>query len=107
MKKILALTFCLSIVATSSFAAVTGELPNAKGFNPTKFVHGNRTIGGTASDAWGAVTAHEKGDKQFWTSNAFGGIGVLTVDPGTALPTATAPATSTDSELKQANFQKM
>ena len=68
MKKI-ALILGISLFATSAYAALGGNAPAVKGFNASKNV-GLTYAKNTAGDAWGGASAHDKGDKQFWTSSA-------------------------------------
>ena len=66
-----------------------------KGFNASKNVTVSYTRGQVGStgiyDRWAAISSHSSGDKQFFTSNAFGGLAYQTVTPGASI---TAPSAS-------------
>jgi len=92
----------LALSAASAFAISNSSalVPTIAGFNPTNKVKA-AYIGNAAGTAWAAVAAHAAGDKEYWTSSAFGGIAYKTVTPGdTNGGTATdAPSTPTDSTV--------
>ena len=96
-KMIVLLAFALTLLASQAFAdSALGT--TVKGFNASNkvTVMGNKNANG---DAWTAAASHSAGDKQFVTTSAWGGIGFITVTPGTTLTAPTAPATPTDSTI--------
>jgi hypothetical protein len=101
MKKVIVM---LAIAMLSSNAYATAVVvDNVKGFNKTKNVNLTAENNGTsAPTTWSLISAHGQGDKEFWTSSAFGGLASKTVVPGTsngtAVPTG-VPATPTDSTV--------
>ena len=103
MKKIiviLAMTMALPAVNAFALTGSSAATPNVGGFNRTNKVH-TAYIGNAALNAWAAVAAHEAGDKEYWTSSAFGGIAFKTVTPGASNGTTATdpPATPTDSTV--------
>ena len=108
MKKIIViLAMALALPAATAFAAMTTSsqaAPTVGGFNPTNKVS-TAYIGNTAGSAWAAVSGHAAGDKEYWTSSAFGGIAAksVTVGAGGAADNATgAPSSPTDSAVPSA-----
>lgn len=109
-KMIVILAMAMALSATSAFAMSTSSATapiGLKGFNKTNKVNVSY-IGNAALNAWAAVSAHEAGDKEYWTSSAYGGVAYKTVVPsstngGTAVG---APATPTDSTLNS-NYTSM
>lgn len=101
-KMIVILALALALSAANAFAISSSSalVPTISGFNPTNKVKA-AYIGNAAGSAWGAVAAHAAGDKEYWTSSAFGGIAYKTVVPGDSNGgTATgAPNTPTDSTV--------
>jgi hypothetical protein len=98
-KMIVLLALALSALATQAFAAAV-DLSVLNAFHQSNKV--NITAEKNSSvDAWAAISAHQAGDKEYWTSSAFGGIAFKTVTPGSSNGTAapTAPSTSTDSTV--------
>jgi hypothetical protein len=100
-KMIVLLALALSALATQAFAAMDLSVLNA--FHQSNKVN-ITAVKNSTFDAWGAVAAHQAGDKEYWTSSAFGGIAFKTVTPGTSNGTATTdiPQTSTDSTVPSA-----
>jgi hypothetical protein len=104
MKKmivILAVAMVMSAASAFAISTTSAAAPsNLKGFNKTNKVN-VYYLGNAASTAWASVSAHEAGDKEYWTSSAYGGVAFKTVTPGsTNGTTATgAPSTPTDSSL--------
>lgn len=102
-KLIIILAAAMALSATSALAMGTSSAAapaGLKGFNKTNKVN-VYYIGNTDLNAWASVTAHEGGDKEYWTSSAYGGVAYKTVTPGTGNGTVAtgAPATPTDSTL--------
>lgn len=104
MKKmivILAMTMALPAASAFAIGTTSASAPaGLKGFNKTNKVNVSY-IGNSDSNAWAAVSAHEGGDKEYWTSSAYGGVAFKSVTPGSSNGgTATgAPSTPTDSSL--------
>ena len=102
-KTIVILAVAMLMSAGGALAMTSSSAPfpaGLKGFNPTLKVNGYY-IGNTDLNAWAAVTAHQAGDKEYWSSSAYGGVAYKTVTPGTGNGTAAtgAPSTPTDSTL--------
>jgi len=99
-KKIIIIT-AISLCATSAFAG--GPAAALKGFAQSKNVDLDYDKGPSGCtngcDRWGAVTQHKSGDKNYYTSNAYGGLALKTVVPGTAIGSAAVPNSATDSTL--------
>ena len=97
MRKMIVLVAAAMTLLASQAFATNADLTKCGGFHPSTGVTTVATLNGTV-DAWGAVAAHVKGDKQYATTSAWGGIAWTTVPVGT-VPTAadTVPNTSTDS----------
>ena len=103
MKKIIViLALAMALPAVNAFAIGTSSAlaPVVGGFNKTNKVT-TAYIGNSTGTAWAAVSAHEAGDKEYWTSSAFGGIAYKTVTPGSSNgnTAASPPATPTDSTV--------
>jgi len=102
-KTVVILAIVMAFSAAKSFALTTTATQatnTLKGFNPTNKVK-VYYVGNSSSNAWAAVSAHEGGDKEYWTSSAFGGLAYKTVTPGTSNGTnpTGAPSTPTDSSV--------
>ena len=98
MIKKITITIAISLFASTAFA-FTPPATGLKGFNPSKNVDLAYAKGGTSPnfDRWAAVSQHKSGDKNFFTSNAYGSLAVKTVTPGATVSDPSAPATATDS----------
>lgn len=102
-KMIVIIAIAMALSAANAFAISTSSATapvGLKGFNPTLKVN-TYYIGNASSNAWAAVSAHQAGDKEFWTSSAYGGVAYKTVtpDPTNGTNATGAPATPTDSTL--------
>lgn len=112
MRKYIIVSIAAMMYAPQAFAAAPATDGSLKGFNATKNVTINYTLGcspatGTGSQCWGAASSHMSGDKQFWSSSAYGGLAFQTVTPGSSISAPTAPATPTDSAIKDSAFSQM
>jgi hypothetical protein len=99
MIKKITIVIAISLFATAAFA--TTPPSTLKGFNASKNVTLEYAKGGTSPnfDRWAAVSQHTSGDKNFFTSNAYGGLASKTVVPGSTVSAPSAPATATDSSV--------
>jgi hypothetical protein len=109
MKRVIVLiAYAMSVTSAFGAAAVNQiDLTLVKGFNGTKNVNckASNNMSGSVATTWAANSAHTQGDKQFWTSSAFGGIASKTVVPGTtnaSIAPTTVPNTPTDSTVDSA-----
>lgn len=97
--KIVILTVALGMLFTTAYGA-DHEVNNSvvKGFHGTNGVtlKGYVNAGG---DAWATLAKHAKGDKEYGTTSAFGGLYYKTVAPSDSVGTPSAPSTSTDSSV--------
>jgi hypothetical protein len=97
--KIVILTVALGMLFTTAYGADhTVDNSVVKGFHATNGVTLKGVVNG-AGDAWATLAVHSKGDKEYGTTSAFGGLYYKTVDPGSTAGTPAAPATSTDSTV--------
>lgn len=95
MKKLIALiALALALPAANAFAA-DAAAPAVSGFNPTNKVTTRWDKNGNIS--WAAIAYHSAGDKQYWTSSAFGGIAWKAKD--TTPAASGAPGSATDSTV--------
>jgi hypothetical protein len=97
MIKNITIIIAISLFASAAFAA---EAPtDLKGFNKSKNVTLKYAKAGSPADRWAAVAQHTSGDKNFFTSNAYGGLAVKTVTPGDTVSDPSAPGSATDSTV--------